>query len=227
MTPPSFKATVPNDCRKCGAATLHEILHVEIDRGSTEDVDWYVIEHQIASCMGCQNICFRKSVSSSEETDEHGRPCESVTVYPAPNERKPEVNIPFAYDDEHSYRAKAQQLYEETLKAWNEGLDILSVAGLRATVEAICLDQGATEKDLWGKIGGLVTRGILLKKDADYLHQHRILGNEAVHDMAAPPTEEFEIALQTLEHILRTLYVLPHKNEAFQKMRKARGAKVQ
>jgi hypothetical protein len=94
-------------------------------------------------------------------------------------------------------------------------------------VEAICLDQGATEKDLWGKIGGLVTRGILLKKDADYLHQHRILGNEAVHDMAAPPTEEFEIALQTLEHILRTLYVLPHKNEAFQKMRKARGAKVQ
>ncbi len=54
--------------------------------------------------------------------------------------------------------------------------------------------------DLKSKINGLVANGTFLRRDADYLHPHRFLGNEAVHELTAPPIDEFEIALKILEH---------------------------
>ena len=109
----------------------------------------------------------------------------------------------------------------------NSNAGTLAAAGLRAVVEATCIDQGCTTGDLKSKIDGLVTKGVFLKRDADYLHQHRFLGNEAVHELTAPPPDEFEIALQILEHLLTTIYVVRGLDKKLRKLRKGRGAKVQ
>ena len=122
---------------------------------------------------------------------------------------------------------KARMFYEETLTCLNSGAGTLAAAGLRGVAEATCIDQGCTTGNLKNKIDGLVTNGTLLRRDADYLHQHRFLGNEAVHELAAPPPEEFEIALKILDHLRSTIYVVPKMNRKLQRLRTDRDVQAQ
>jgi hypothetical protein len=206
-------------CSRCKPPTQHEVLRSQTETGSTEDVSWYSIAHQIIQCMGCRNICFRSSTRSSEDTDRNGNPEEYVDIYPDPAKRQPMIDIWMLPDN-------VRVLYGETLACLDSDAKTLAAAGLRAVVEATCIDQGATTGDLKGKIDLLVTNGILLRRDADYLHQHRLLGNQAVHELTAPPVDEFEIALQILEHLLRTIYVVPRMNKKLRELRTDRGARV-
>jgi hypothetical protein len=211
--------TVKADCKQCKSPTQHEVLRGQTETGSTEHVSWYRVEYQIVRCMGCQNICFRESVRTSEDTDKDGVPVEYVHIYPNPTERRPAVETWVLPE-------RVRILYQETLSCFHSEAKTLAAAGLRAVVEATCIDQGCINGDLKTKIGELVTKGVFLKRDADYLHQHRFLGNEAVHELAAPPEGEFEIALQILEHLLTTIYVMPRLDEKLRKLRSLRGAKV-
>jgi hypothetical protein len=101
----------------------------------------------------------------------------------------------------------------------------LAGAGLRSVVEATCIHQECKSNTLGKKIDELVSKGVLLKRDADYFHQHRLLGNEAVHEMEAPRREEFVVALQMLEHLLTTIYLMPDMSKKLRELRTGRGAK--
>jgi hypothetical protein len=180
--------TVEAKCKKCGRETQHDVLKSKEVRGSTPSVDWYSIDYQIVRCKGCENVCFRESLRHSEDTDEDGQPIESVTIHPDPEEREPQF-------DKWALPELVGGLYAETLTCFNASAMTLAAAGLRSVVEATCKEQGCTGSNLKAKIDDLVTRGVFLQRDSDYLHQHRFLGNEAVHDMEEPPKEEFEIAL--------------------------------
>jgi hypothetical protein len=217
--PATASNTIEAKCKKCKRDTQHDVLHSEEVNGSTPSVDWYSVEYQVARCKGCENVCFRQSTRTSEDIDEDGQPEEWVTVYPNPSDREPQLvwwKLPNAVG----------RLYQETLASFNAGAMTLAAAGLRSVVEATCKDQDCTGRDLQKKIEDLVSKGVFLVRDANYLHQHRFLGNEAVHEMESPPKEEFEIALEILEHLLKSIYVLPLRHEALLKMRAKRGAKV-
>jgi hypothetical protein len=214
------KRTVNAVCGQCKLPTQHEVLRGQTETGSTEDVSWYNVEYQIIQCMGCRNVCFRTSTRTSEDTDLNGQPEEYVVIYPEPAARQAAVDIWILPD-------KVRTLYQETLAALNSDAKTLAAAGLRSVVEATCIDQGCTTGNLKSRIEGLVTNGTFLRRDADYLHQHRFLGNEAVHELTAPPKNEFEIALKILEHLLTTIYVVPALDEKLRKLRTARGAQVQ
>jgi len=69
------------------------------------------------------------------------------------------------------------------------------------------------KKDLEGKISGLHDKGVLTKKHADILHNLRFLGNEAVHELDQPSTNELALALDIIHHILDALYEIPEKAE--------------
>jgi hypothetical protein len=210
--------TLQVNCAKCKSPTPHEILRSQSETGSTEHIDWYRLELQIIRCKRCQNIYFKQSAWNSSETPD-GPPEEVVPVRPPPNERRPSV-------DEWELPERVRTLYKETLSGFNAMAMTLSAAGLRSVVEAACLDQGCTDLTFELKIQALVAKGVFLKRDADYLHKHRFLGNDAVPGMDTPPKEEFEIALQILEHLLTTLYVLPHLDMKLRRLRVVRGANV-
>jgi hypothetical protein len=193
-------------------------LSEEPERGSNDYIDWCT-DRQIVQCMGCQNICFRESHTNSDDSDFDGESIETITIYPNPKERQPTIDF-------WKLPENVRRLYHETLVASNNSAMTLASAGLRSVVEAACIDQGCKRSVLQNMIDELVTKGIFLKRDADYLHQHRFLGNEAVHEMEAPPKEEFEIALKILEHLLRTLYILPELDSELRKLRIKRGAQV-
>jgi hypothetical protein len=116
-------------------------------------VGWYSVEHQIIQCMGCRNICFRK-YPHSEDVDLDGQPEEYILIYPDPTKRQAALDVWMLPDN-------VRALYQETLACLNSEAQILAAAGLRAVVEATCIDQGCTAGNLKSKIDGLVTNGLL------------------------------------------------------------------
>jgi hypothetical protein len=99
-------------------------------------------------------------------------------------------------------------------------------------VEGICADQnilegpkrnhasGEYERDrntgeirrhdsLDCKIEGLAERNILTERQARSLHEHRYLGNMALHELEIPSKGTLESAITIVEHIMEDLYSIP------------------
>ena len=60
------------------------------------------------------------------------------------------------------------------------------------------------------------------------LHQFRFMGNEAVHELAAPKPAEIGLAISVIENLLNFFYELDYKASRLREMRrpkKAKGAK--
>lgn len=99
---------------------------------------------------------------------------------------------------------------------------ILTAVGLRAIVEGLCVDLGLTEKQdkkfstLFGKIDGLYERGYLSMDQSKILHQHRYLGNKAVHELSEPSYTELQLAIEIVEHILESIYIISQKSKELQ-----------
>ena len=205
-------------CIDCKRETNHQVLQEIVKKYNTEDI-WAEGTWQIIECNGCEYVSFREVWESSEDIDpEEGHPLETVKLYPIRNKEtlslKNFYNVPF----------KIRNIYREMIDAFNNGLLILSAGGLRATIEGICNNENITDgpvelnrlgikttkrkKDLQGKISGLFEKGLLTKTHAEILHEHRFLGNEALHSLDQPSIEELKIAIEIVEITLENIYEL-------------------
>jgi len=107
----------------------------------------------------------------------------------------------------------------------NENLTLCG-AGVRALVEGLCNENKivdgeieSTKRDgskvkkradnLQGRINGLAEKGKLTKENAEILHEHRFLGNTAIHDLSAPTKEELNLAITIIEHVFDNIYEIP------------------
>jgi hypothetical protein len=115
-------------------------------------------------------------------------------------------------------------MYRETLRALDAGAFTLCGAGLRGTVEALCLEQQVAGRDLKTKIDALVEAGHLAPNQAGHLHEERYLGNAAVHEMETPARSDLDDGLQIIEGLLKTIYVLPTHAASMKRRREARVA---
>jgi hypothetical protein len=121
-----------------------------------------------------------------------------------------------------------RRIYREVVECFNNELYTLCAGGLRTIIEGICTDHkikdGPVEinlkdgtkkierrKNIEGKIAGLFEKGILTKQNADILHEHRFIGNEALHELAQPSKDELTLAIQIIEHMFDNIYELPNK----------------
>jgi hypothetical protein len=200
---------VKTHCGECRNETNHSILTKHEYSGHNEDADiGYWGEYQIVQCGGCGEISFRHVYSSSEE------PQETEERYPNPDVRKP-------IDGFTSFPKKTRWIYQETLKALSNDTPILAAIGLRALIESVCKHQKTTANDLKGRIDQLIGLGLLTKTQADFLHQHRFMGNEAAHEIESPDSDDLDLALDIAETILKTIYVLPKKAD---RIRSGRGS---
>lgn len=107
--------------------------------------------------------------------------------------------------------ATVWKMYHETLAAFSANIRTLAAGGLRAVVEAICLDKQVPGANLQKKIDELATQGSLTKAEAELLHEERYLGNEALHELSTPSARDIEDGLEIVESLIRTLYILPSK----------------
>lgn len=212
-------------CAECNRQTKHIVL-ASVDKVGNEQYDqdiWISWEdnYQIVQCQGCETISFRHLnwFSEHQDFDSSGH---TERIYPKRDansiQTKEFWNVPNTL----------RRIYRESIEAFNTECYTLCAAGLRGVVEGICADQSVTDgpveipassggtkivrkNNLEGKIYGLYEKGILTKSSADTLHEHRYLGNEAVHELTQPSNAELTLAIQIIEHTLEQLYEIPEK----------------
>ena len=192
-------------CGSCKAETNHGIMAQHGSSGEAYDgeIQWWD-NYQIVQCLGCDTISFRNVSTCSEDFDHQtGDPLETVLLYPDRTKRREPMP---GYE---GFPVTTKRIYLETLKALSNQTPILAALGLRAIVESICLEQKIKSKDLEEGIEELAVVGLLSLKQAEFLHNHRFMGNVADHEIVAPEPQHLVAALDIAETLLKTIYVLP------------------
>lgn len=213
-------------CIECKRSTRH-LVTVSLDKTGSESneregwrVDWSD-RYQVIECQGCETVSFRHRswFSEAQDFDDDGT---TERVYPLRN--KDAIN-PRPY---HNVPSNLRRIYTELIDCFNNDSPTLCAAGLRALVEGVCAQQGIADgpvelpakgggtqvvrrDNLEGRIAGLQEKGLLTQSSAQTLHEHRYLGNSAVHELARPFSDELKLAIEIVEHVLEQLYELPEK----------------
>lgn len=218
-------------CLKCKTETNYKVVtSVDVDGYEEEsDIKWYE-NYQVVQCMGCDSLSFRIEKSDSEFHSYEDPYTEEL--YPRRSDK------PLTSDAYQYLPFKVKQVYAETIEAYNNSMFILCSAGIRATIEAICIEKNVcdgpvtvidvtTKKEttkqkdnLEGKINGLAEKGILTKANAEILHEHRSMGNESVHNISPHNKDIIMLALNIIENILESIYGIRSKSV---KLKEERG----
>ncbi len=207
-------------CPECKKETSHIVRQSFYDYWKSDDHPEHWVDggtdYQIIECQGCKTISFRSEGWFSEEEGT------SIALFP---KRTKDTLI---RKDLYEVPRKLRRIYREVIDSFNNDLLISCAAGLRAIIEGICSEKtiknGEIEvtskkggvktvrkSNLQGKIAGLAEKAILTKSNAEILHEHRFLGNEALHELAQPSVEELKLAIEIVEHLLENIYELPSK----------------
>lgn len=206
----------------CSGITSHLITASMDDLGDNDFMHWWG-RYQIIQCRGCKKLSFRQASGTSEDYEQVGENewinHERVQLYPARNAGARGLG-----DDVARLPETVAMLYEETQKALLNATPVLTGIGLRALVETVCKEKKAPGKVLQNQIDGLVTMGILTKTDADVLHEIRSMGNEAAHEAVPHPDEQLVLAMEVVEHLLKSVYIIPYKLKKFSKSKPAKAA---
>jgi hypothetical protein len=200
--------TIRSHCIICSRPTNHVVLtqHVESERNEyARD-----LIYQIIQCAGCNHISFREICVDLENTyvDEFGKTCrppETVHCYPKFIKNHKKIH------DTDYFPPLVENVYQEVLLALQEDALLLAGMGLRVTVEAVCSDLGVKGKNLEQKINKLAAAGHISKKDALRLQDIRFMRSDSSQEILNPGKKDIDIALQIVEHLLVTVYVLPRK----------------
>ena len=194
-------------CRDCCKKTNHTVLseHTESHR---EEYNCN-ISYQILQCLGCDTKSFRQVFYDLEAAyptyDDLWEVPEDVTVYPKAVEGHKEIQNLWELPD------IVKTIYSEVLIALREDSKVLAGLGLRAAVEAVCNDLQIPGRYLEVRINKLASSGYISKNDADRLHGIRFMGNDAAHDIKTPKGTALSVALQIVEHLIASVYILEKK----------------
>lgn len=214
-------------CNSCRQTTRHDITR------TFEQVldDGQIIQWQIVQCKGCDSVSFLEMRLIDVELTQQ---IFSEKVYP------PRMLRPIKQFD--GAPEKLDRIYREMIDSFNNGIYILCAGGLRALVEGICAEQNITDgpkrdqetgefqinpethlprrgRNLECKIEGFAEKHVLTQPEARALHQHRYLGNSALHELEIPSSETLNIAITIIEHAMDTLYNIPAQAGNLNRMR--------
>lgn len=181
-------------------------------------------------CGGCEGIKYVTSTIDHQRYHEDPYDDESdYKIYPdAPGSDKRRatgINAEDATDEDGKdlIPEAVGKMYRETIDALNAKIRTLAGGGLRAVVEAICLDKKIDASNLYKKIEKLAEDGLLTKAQAELLHEERYLGNAALHEMATPAVQDIEDGLGIVEGLINTIYILPSKAKRMKERREAKA----
>lgn len=180
-------------------------------------IDFAEGEWQIIECKGCERISFREKWVTSEDIDPATGELEKmIELYP---ERKTN------FLEEKHYTVlpkKIRNIYREIIQSFNMNMYLSCSACLRVIIEEICSQSDITKGNIVGKISKLHIQGFLTERHAEILHQHRFLGNKALHEVQLPTREELLLAIQIMEHTIENIYELQDKFEELEWLKERR-----
>lgn len=196
-------------CVSCKNSTNHDVVFCEIEKSTNEDGLDFIIYYYTLKCSGCENISFRKDFHdhSSYFYNNLGEVEIPITtnIYP------PYIHKHKTLDGIWMLPLKIRKIYEESISALKAKCLILSGAGFRGVIEAICLDKTIKGRDLETKINNLAKQGLITKTECDRLHSIRFLGNDSIHEMKEPNKVQLIAVLNIIEHLLNNLYLIDNE----------------
>ena len=220
MTQKEDSTNVWVPCSECGGSDRNHRIHHELRESITDEYQYYgEYHHQLLRCMGCGTVRYRRFIMDEYHRDEiSGRPePHRQEIFPTPTQGQRHSSL--AQPNAALIPAHVLKMYEETLSALNAAALTLAGGGLRATVEAICRNQGIASGNLEKKIDSLVQKQLLTSSQAELLHEERYIGNAALHELTTPSTVDIEDGLQIVEGLINTIYILPEKAKRLKKVR--------
>lgn len=206
-----MKNKIKSYCSRCDFETNHEILFQNSFRSDPEEGYDYALEHYVIKCLGCENVSFRKEIVDLEiiYPDEHGNWDPEITSTTFPSKSKVVKGLKNTYN----LPEKIKLIYDEAISAYNAECAILTGVAFRAIIEAICIEESITGKNLEVKINNLVRQKLITEKEAKRLHSIRFIGNDSVHEMKVPKNKSLKLVLNVIEHLLNNLYLIDIDNE--------------
>lgn len=100
--------------------------------------------------------------------------------------------------------------FEEAIRCHAIGCFMAAALMVRRTLEEVCLDKGATGKDLKARITDLRGKIVVPDELLDAMDELRLLGNDAAHIEANSydkvSKEEIEVAIEFAKELLKALY---------------------
>lgn len=193
-------------CPNCQNITNQKCLFTTQERSENNaDFHWEK-NYETIQCLGCENIQFRNRYSH-EDMIIHTEDGYEESFYESKYYPKSLANHTLLKNRYH-LPEKLKIVYIETLEALLNDCYLLAGVGLRAIIEAICIDQKISGRNLEVKINNLVRNKLITEKDGNRLHSIRFLGNDSVHEMDVPKVEKLRIALDIAEHLLKNLYLI-------------------
>ena len=206
----SKRTEISIPCTNCRNNTSHRIhrsfpVHTNYEESGIQIWDDYLI----AQCLGCKSVSFVYESSCSEDCEINSTTGQSEivvrrTLYPSRIEGR--QTMPRL----EAIPKKVLSIYRETYQAIGEKMPILAGVGIRAIIETITQEKEAVGYSLKNKIDSLASQGLITIDGSKILHNLRFLGNSAAHEAKAHTEEELLAALDVVEHLLNSVYILPN-----------------
>ncbi len=202
-------------CIKCDGETYHKVLYSVQVHESEGDIDIWE-DYEIVCCQGCKTVSFRSNSLCSEdinynpETGEQSLD-ENIKLYPNRIAGRKQVKDMYLLPNE------VLKIYKETHGALCAQYTVLAGIGIRALIESVCKEKKAQGGNLENRINDLVIKGVLTQDSAKTLHSTRLLGNRAAHEIIAASDNELDIAMDIVENLIKTVYVIPQKAKRLNK----------
>ncbi|RBN49476.1 DUF4145 domain-containing protein [Flavobacterium psychrolimnae] len=204
----SDKKKINSYCANCDNENKHSVLS-EKDINRNSDDYHYLIKYMILECDGCGRISFRDEFVDFENAYPNDigdwEPDITITTYPKKERVKNSLEYSFVLPE------KIRTVYNEAINAFNANCLLLTGVAFRAVIEAVCIENNITGKDLAKKIDNLVRQKFITEKEAQRMHSIRFLGNDSVHEMSVPSEEKLLLVLSIVEHLLNNLYIIDYK----------------
>lgn len=201
------------DCRDCGRSTRHEVLYQHEEEtdpeGYHEKDTWQVIR-----CLGCTAVGFRHRNDDYENAweDYEGETQHKISISLFPSVIRNHKKLTHT----HHIPMLVRKIYTQTLSAYSEKAYVLASVGLRATIEAVCNELTLSGTSLEKRIDQLFKGGHVSNGDKKRLHAIRFLGNDAAHDINEPKESELRVALEIVEHLLNSVFILEKKAKSLE-----------
>jgi len=197
-------------CNYCKQNTNHDLKGEHILK--TSSADWDFQEHltyRLWICMGCEHGLLEEEYSNSEMLTSDG--ADGIEYYSDLFYYPERSQNDLAAKPYTKLKPKLAALYKEAISCYNRKAPILCAAGLRALLEGICQDRRIRGRNLKVKSEGLT---VLLpnKNIIRNLHHFRFMGNEAVHELAAPKPTELALAISVIEDLVVPPSKTGHRN---------------
>lgn len=202
------------NCNGCGRDTFQTILFskrkIEIHKFNDGETIKDYTDYMVVQCNGCDLVSFlQRNIGEIYEDGEN-----NYLDLNFPDRKYYEIEKMFLNDDERAeLPTSLHNLYLETQAAFREEANILAGIGLRVLVEALCLHQKIQGRNLQEKIKNLHTSGLISKSEEPILDKLRLIGNSSAHEIRSLPIDKLEYALQIINHVLKSIYILPKINK--------------